>query len=386
MEAPLQPGSDGLRLVGGSASREQAEPGRRVAAWLTVLLAGLFCLNTAGGWVRLSGAGVAIPHWPVIELDGGRKTLLPPFTEDGWQAAHQAWAAHQDALRAKISAGEIHGAALGRQPESIDDFRGMFLTEWFHRLLAAGVGLLALACLGTVLADRGLRRLVGWPVGTAVILIAGQAILGAALIGQGTSTRWLFLHQGNAALILGCVLVAVVRLLGSPSERTRASGETLSRRVVLLAAVSTWLMLMLGGLLAASRHHLPAGGLLGLDAGPAWWPIASVATNLLDNASLHHIAHRIGALVVAALVIAGLVIAHRRGAPERARLALGVAGTFVALQAVLGIATGVMPKGEVAVPLAHLFLGHVLFLVLVLAWHDLRRPQDLPAVTGMAPA
>jgi heme A synthase len=293
-------------------------------------------------------------------------------------------------LRAKISAGEIHGAALGRQPESIDDFRGMFLTEWFHRLLAAGVGLLALACLGTVLADRGLRRLVGWPVGAAVILIGGQAVLGAALIGQGTSTRWLFLHQGNAALILGCVLVAVVRLLGSQHDVTRTTvegtGQSPARRLVLLAAISTWLMLMLGGLLAASRHHLPAGGLLGLDAGPAWWPIASVATNLLDNASLHHIAHRIGALVVAALVIAGLVVAHRRGAPERARLALGVAGTFIALQAVLGIASAVMPQGEVAVPLAHLFLGHVLFLVLVLAWHDLRRPHDLPAETRMAPA
>ena len=187
-----------------------------LAGWLTVLLAGLFCLNTAGGWVRLSGAGVAIPHWPLIELDQGRKTLLPPMSEPAWLAAHAAWAGHQGSLRAKIDAGEIHGAALGRQPGSLSEFRTMFLTEWLHRLLAAAVGLCALACLGTVLANAQLRRRVGVPVGLAVALITVQAVLGAALIGQGTSTRWLFLHQGNAALILACVLVAVLRLLDAP--------------------------------------------------------------------------------------------------------------------------------------------------------------------------
>jgi heme A synthase len=352
-------------------------PRAGVAAWLTILLAALFCLNTAGGWVRLSGAGVAIPHWPVIELDQGRKTLLPPFTDDGWQAAHGAWQEHQGMLRAKIAAGEIHGAAIGRQPADLGEFRAMFLTEWLHRLLAAAVGLVALGCLGTVLADRALRARIGWPVGVAVGLIGCQAVLGAALIDQGTATRWLFLHQGNAALILGCVLLAVLRLLDGPRVAPARGG--LVPALCLSAAVSCWLMLMLGGLLAASRHHLPAGGILGLDAGPAWWPVASVATNLLDNASLHHIAHRIGALALAALVVGALVAAYRRGAPERARLALGVAGSFCALQAILGIASSVMPAGEIAVPLAHLFLGHVLFLVLLLAWRDARRGEDAAA-------
>ena len=352
---------------------EATAPRAVLAGWLTVLLAGLFCLNTAGGWVRLSGAGVAIPHWPVIELDEGRKTLLPPLSEAGWTAAYAAWAGHQGVLHAKIEAGEIHGAALGRQPESIADFRGMFLIEWFHRLLAAGVGLLALACLGTVLADRKLRGRIGVPVGLAVLLIGIQAVLGAALIGQGTSTRWLFLHQGNAALILGCVLVAILRLLGPGTDELKPVGP---RRLILGAAVGVWLMLMVGGLLAASRHNLPPGGLLGLDAGPAWWPAASFATNLLDNASLHHLVHRLGAVLVAALVVGALILAHRRGAPERTRLALSVAGTFVALQAVLGIVAAVMPRGEVVVPLSHLFLGHVLFLVLVLAAFDLQQGQE----------
>jgi len=362
-------------------------PRALLAGWCTILLAGLFCLNTAGGWVRLSGAGVAIPHWPIIELEQGRKTLLPPFSEQGWEAARFAWAGHQESLRAKIAAGEIHSAALGRQPESLGDFRVMFLTEWFHRLLAAGVGILALACLGTVLLDRQLRRRVGVPMGIAVTLIIGQAVLGAALIDQGTSTRWLFLHQGNAALILACILIVVLRLLETGNEEKPNDGsrnQDLSRRLVMAAATMTWVMLMLGGLLAASRHDLPPGGLLGLDAGPAWWPAASIGTNLLDNASLHHIAHRVVAVLVAGLVIASLVLVHRRAAPERTRLALAVAGTFVALQAVLGIAASVMPRGEVVLPLSHLFLGHVLFLVLVLTAYDIRHGDE--ASLGGVPA
>jgi len=359
-------------------------PSAVLAGWLTFLLAGIFCLNTAGGWVRLSGAGVAIPHWPVIELEGGRKTLLPPMNDIGWQAAHQAWAGHQAVLQAKIAAGEIHSAAVGRQPESIVAFRAMFLTEWFHRLLAAVIGLLALACLGTILADPALRRRVGIPMAIAVVLIGAQAGIGAALIGQGTSTRWLFLHQGNAALILACVLVSILRLLqGGEPNRNRQTGVGLPT-LLLGVVLGTWCMLMLGGMLASSRHHLPDGGILGLGAGPAWWSAASMATNLLDNASLHHIAHRIGALLVAAGVIAAVVVAHRRGVPERARLALSVAGTFVALQAVLGIAAAVMPAGEITVPLAHLFLGHVLFLTLVLAWYDLRQGVQDQSISTQA--
>lgn len=351
------------------AAAVRATPGARLAGWLTVLLAGLFLLNTAGGWVRLSGAGVAIPHWPVVELDGGRKSLLPPFTEAGWLAAHGAWAEHQARLRARIDAGELHGLAVGRQPADLGAFRAMFLTEWLHRLAAALVGLLALACLGSVLADPGLRRRVGVPVGLAVGLIVVQALLGAALIGQGTATRWLFLHQGNAALILACVLVAILRLIDGAAVR-RDGG--LAGRLALAAAGGTWLMLMLGGLLAASRHLLPSGGALGFDAGPAWWPAASVGVNLLDNASLHHIAHRSGALLVASLAVAALLLARRHGAPERMRLALAAGCTFIAVQAGLGIAAAILPQGEVAVPLAHLFLGHVLFLLLVLAAWDAR--------------
>ena len=63
-----------------SATAMQADPQGRtvpvsasVASWLGVLFVMLFALNTIGGWVRLSGSGVAIPQWPIIN-----GSLLPP--------------------------------------------------------------------------------------------------------------------------------------------------------------------------------------------------------------------------------------------------------------------------------------------------------------------
>ncbi len=359
-------------------------PRAGLAAWLGVLLVTLFCLNVAGGWVRLSGAGVAIPNWPLIELDQGRQTLLPPMDEAGWAAAFATWSGHQTILFAKVQAGEIPATSLGRQPRSAEEFRGIFLTEWLHRLFAAGVGVLALACLGTALMTRRLRQLVGMPIFVAVVLIVVQAVLGAALIDQGTSTRWLFLHQGNAALILGCVLIAILRLLDD--DVLRQKSRTSDRVMVWLVGAgmtAAWCELMLGGMLAASRHQAPSAGVLGLDGGPLWWSWAGVATNILDNATLHHIAHRVMAVVAAGLVVTALILAYRRTIAERTRLALSVAASFIAMQAILGIASAVLPGREIVVPLAHLFLGHVLFLVLVLAWRDVRLDSG---VTKIVPA
>jgi heme A synthase len=312
----------------------------RLAAWLGVLVAAILLLNTAGGWVRLSGSGVAIPHWPLIELDEGRRTLLPPFTAAGWEAAYTAWEGHQAELRRQVEAGAIPLAALGRQPADAGQFRTMFLIEWFHRLLAAGVGVLALSCLGTALRDPETRRSIGAPLTAGVVLIGVQAVLGAMLIGEGTATRWLFVHQGNAALVLACVTWALLRLL-SPGPRRSASHA--ATRSVALPGIA-WIELILGGMVASTRA-------------------AGIHDSIVD------LLHRGNALLLAVVVIVALI---RAPADSRQRLSLGVAATFVGVQGILGVATLLLPRGEVLVPLAHQFLGMCTFLVLVLAWYDAR--------------
>lgn len=346
-----------------------SSPAAALGAWLSVLLVGLLVLNTAGGWVRLSGSGVAIPHWPAVELDQGRRSLLPPLSERDWQAAFAAWQQHQQQLMQRISAGELPPSALGRQPADLGDFRAMFLTEWCHRLLAALVGILALACLGGALRQPELRaRIAPW-LAAAVALIGVQAWLGAALIGEGTGTRWLFLHQGNAGLILLAVLVALLGVV---------DGAHRLRPWPAAAAACAWLLLVLGGLLAASRHDGPAAGPLGWSGEPLWVASAGIAANLLDHAPLHQVAHRAAALLLVALIAWAWWRAARGEGGERTRLALSAAATLAVVEAMLGLAAALSPRGEVLAPLAHQFLGQVLFLCLAVAACDPRPAAEAP--------
>lgn len=348
------------------------------AAWLGVLFCLLFALNTMGGWVRLSGSGVAIPHWPVIDL-GSHWTLLPPFSDDGWRTMHAEFQAHQAKLQARVDTGELTAANLGRQPRDAADFRAMFLTEWSHRFLAALTGLVALGVIITTLRRPELRLAAGLPLVVAGALILFQAVLGGVLVSQGTNTHWLFLHQGNAGLIMGCVLWAILRLLGNGEPAAvagqRIGGRTALHGLLLLAVAGVWLQLVFGALVAGSRANAVGEPHL-------WQPARDLGWNLLDNGWLHLALHRWWAWSISGLLIAAYLVAARTPTGIRQRLALQVSGTFLALQMVFGFASaaiGAVP----ALALGHQALGMCLLLSVVLAWHDCRyEPTGDPEPAG----
>ena len=350
-----------------AASSTTARAG--VAAWLGLLFCLVFTLNTAGGWVRLSGSGVAIPHWPVIERGDGW-TVLPPFSEPGWQEMYGQFNEHQERLQARVEAGELTTANLGRQPRDTDEFRTMFLTEWSHRFLAALTGVVAAGVLVTALRRRELRQVAGTPLAVAGVLILAQAVLGGLLVSQGTSTHWLFLHQGNAGLIMASILWAILRLLGD--GKPLAEGRQGLRWLVGGAMVAIWGQLVLGALVAGSRHNAQGEVQLSLSALPHLW-VASrdLGWNLLDNGWLHLWLHRWWAWGLSMLLAGAFVAATRTQLGIRGRLALQVSATFLVLQLIFGFASaalGALPF----LALGHQALGMCLLLSVVLAWHDVR--------------
>ncbi len=342
-----------------------------VAAWLGVLFCLVFTLNTVGGWVRLSGCGVAIPHWPVI-VTGDSWTLLPPFTQAGWTDMHVAFDRHQSQLQTRIERGELAPANRGRQPRDDADFRLMFVTEWSHRFLAALTGLVGLAVICTTMKHGALRKIVGWPMAVAGLLIIAQAVIGGVLVAEGTSTHWLFLHQGNAGLIMALILWSILRLL-MPSEESSPRFNTSPRLIVhltALAMITVWMQLIGGALVAGSRHLISNDVPLGISALTSLWnPQRSISWNLLDNAWMHLWVHRWWACLLTGLCVILYVTACRHSLGIRQRLALQVSGTFLALQIILGLANAVLAAPPM-IALAHQALGMGLLLSLVLAWHD----------------
>ena len=354
-----------------------------VASWLGVLLVMLFTLNTIGGWVRLSGSGVAIPQWPIVN-----GSLLPPISEQGWREVKTAFDADQVRLAERVRLGELSAGNLGRSPRDMADFQVMFLTEWSHRLFSALVGVMAAGCLTIVLRRADLRSLIGMPMGGVGALIITQAVLGGLIIAEGTNTHWLFLHQGNAAAIMALVLLSIERLLHAdqqpvpPAERQR---RHLAILLVSACVVVAWLQLVAGGLVAGSRNGSPFRE-WPLDA-PArlWIGGHGLGWNLIDNAWLHQWLHRWLAWTLVVFLGALTLASWRLGMPMRFRLALKLALTFLGVQALLGVAnvlTGITP----AVSLAHQFMGMCLVLSLVLAWFDAHHELGLPAGHALAAA
>lgn len=379
-----------LEITQHSATDGTAHPSLPgIASWLGLLLVLVISLNSLGGWVRLSGSGVAIPSWPAIPLGEGRWTLFPPLSAAGWEQVQSAYEADQIRLRQRVAAGELRSGNLGYQAQDHAEFRRLFLTEWSHRLLAAIVGLVTAGCLTVVLRSAELRRSIGLPLGLAAGLIVMQAVIGGVLVREGTSTNWLFLHQGNAGAIVACLVWASLRLVATavpePAPATR-SRRSWAEAAALGAIVLCWSQMVLGALLAGSRHGQPFATdfptLFGQWLPTLWDSGRTLAGNILDSSVLHQFTHRWLAFVVVAACVAAWWLAVRAGAGERVRLAYAVAGTFLGIAGVLGLGNVVLgtPTGDVppAVALAHQLSATCLLACLTMGWFWLRHEGDVP--------
>jgi heme a synthase len=357
-----------------------------VASWLGVLFVMLFLLNTIGGWVRLSGAGVAIPQWPIIN-----GSLLPPLSDAGWEQVKAHYDADQERLAGRVRLGELSQVNLGHTPRDLAEFKAMFMTEWSHRLFAALVGVLAAGCITIIYRREPMRRLIGVPMTIAGVLIIAQAVLGGMLVRSGTNTNWLFLHQANASLIMACVMVSILRILADGHARPDVQAQALRRPLAVLVPVLTvavWAQLVIGSLVAGSRNgeHFGSWSLLGVAN--LWDGHRSLWWNLQSNGELHQWGHRwlAWSIVVVALALFAVVWRRRRDLPPRLRLALHASGVFLIAQMMLGLGnvwTGITPYGS----LTHQAMGMCLFLALVLAWFDVRReagPSARAALQGVS--
>ena len=362
---------------GAAAGRTAAPVSASVASWLGVLLVMLFALNTIGGWVRLSGAGVAIPQWPIIN-----GSLLPPMSDQGWEEVRAHYVTDQERLAARIRLGELTATNLGHSPRDLNEFKAMFITEWSHRLFAALVGVMAAGCLTIIYRRESVRRLVGVPMTIAGLLIIAQAVLGGLLVHSGTNTNWLFLHQANASLIMACVLVAILRILADGRPLLDAQVRTRRRPIMWLlplVTIAVWAQLVVGSLVACSRNggtfrdwSLGAATVLWEQPRSWWW-------NFQSNPELHQWTHQwlAWSIVASSSLLLMFAWRQRQELPQRLRLALHATGAFLIAQMILGISnvwTGITPYGS----LTHQGMGMCLFMALVLSWFDAWRE---PGVT-----
>ncbi len=338
----------------------------RIAGWLLLLTFMVFVLILWGGVVRLSGSGLSIPDWPLIN-----GSLLPPASETEWRAVFESY----------------QKAAIPSFVEiPISEFKKMFWIEYAHRFLAALVGIIFLAVFVRGFRNIFLRRQVGAHLIFAAMLLAGQALLGGLVVKEDLKGELVAAHLGVAFWFFGVLLwttLKLSRMEGAILERTGRRGLVF---LAWTATVFVFVQIVSGGLVAGSQAGLvfntfPKIGDFWIPPGHVLWsPVYQPAlNNLFQNQVLIQFFHRWWAFLAAGFVIWAHVMVLKVSTTPRARLAARGTAVFVVLQIILGIGN-LMMKAPFGMSLAHLATGLTLFALMVILTYEIRfRYETQPA-------
>jgi cytochrome c oxidase assembly protein subunit 15 len=331
-----------------------------VAAWLLVCCAFVFIMVVVGGVTRLTHSGLSMTEWkPLVGA-------VPPLSQSAWEDVFNRYQATPEYRHVN-------------EGMSLDEFKGIFWWEYFHRLLGRAIGIVFLLPFIYFL----LRRRIDGPLAlklAGIFALGGlQGAMGWYMVKSGlvddprVSQYRLTAHLGIALLIYAAMLWTALELLKPVRGVTDGPRRRLGRCALALAAL-IFLMSLSGGFVAGIRagfayntfplmngHFMPPE-VLTLEP---WW------LNLFNNMATVQFNHRIIAWLLTLLIPAFWFMTRRIPLPPRARLATHLLLGMLTIQLALGISTLLL---VVPVPLAAAHQGGAVLLLTAALWagHELR--------------
>lgn len=334
----------------------------KLAAWLIFLVLVVFLVIVWGGYVRLTGSGLSIPDWPLIN-----GSFLPPFSDQDWQAVYASY--HR----------ELYNISDLTLPIEIPmrRFKTLFAIEYFHRSLAALVGIGFVVIVVKSVRRRQIWGKIRWLIVSAAILLLGQATLGGIVVKQELQAELVAIHLGLAFLFLGLLLWTAL-YLSRPKESVRLKKNNGLSLLAWLGGVVFWLQVVWGGLTAGTKaglifnsfpkmgdYLIPPFNVL---FSPAY---GSFLANLFRNQILIQFVHRWWAFVALIFIVALIVKGMYVPLSPRGRLALRLVGSITVFQILWGI-LNLLLKIPVWISLVHLGTALLIFAFLVIIAHEAR--------------
>jgi len=334
------------------------------ALWITVGL--VFLVVVWGAVVRLTGSGLSIPDWPMIN-----GSFLPPFSEAGWQAVQEDY--REEALRL-----EKPGFPADL---TVTAFRNAFWIEYLHRTLAALVGVALLIAIVMGLRNAAVKQKIELNLYMLATLLLAQAGLGGVVVKGALHGVLIAIHLVVAyaffALLLWTILILTRDNKPVPSGGSRSAGYT-PIRLALLTVILTGMQVAFGGLTAGSgaasimnTYPLMAGSLIP-PAELLWNPSYSAdGSNILLNPVLVQFIHRWLPIFILGAFVALRIKTLSTPLEARALIVFRATAALLGLQIIIGV-FNLLYRAPVHLSALHSGVALIFFGGMVVLLHDLR--------------
>jgi heme a synthase len=358
--------SDNLKKENAAPVRKSDLPdGGLINKLFVALLAVLFLLIVWGAYVRLTGSGLSIPEWPIVN-----GSLLPPTTDAGWQAVYQKY------YLEVFNITDLSGSDI----IPLEQFKKMFAIEYIHRFIAALAGIIFLILLWMSLKRKEYRQQIGALLIAALVLLFVQILLGGIVVKEELKSELIAAHLAAAYLFFAGVLWAYLKLDSQEEKFGRLFGRKFGI-FSFVAVTGLFFQIVSGGLMAGSgaghilntfpkmgTEWLPSGEAIFADTYGGFWD------NLGRNPVLIQVIHRWWILVV--IFGIGLQHMYRREIvlSARGRKAFLASSILLIVQIVWGIGN-LMMKVPVYMSAGHSAIALLFFASLVIVLFEARRVE-----------
>ncbi len=365
---PADVNLEGSALTIRSSAEREFQPEKNLGRWFMLVSFTVFMLVIIGGIVRLTGSGLSIPEWPVIN-----GSLLPPMSEKSWEAVYKTY--HSTIEGVEVDS-VYHSAYPGIIP--LGRFKQMFAIEYFHRFVAALVGILFVVLFVKVMRRREIRKRLGTRIWIAFALLILQGVMGGIVVKYDLQAEFLAVHLGLAFAFFGILLWTALDLLSPPHKEKTYYNKFLSR--IAWSAVAVLFIQVLSGAVVAgtkagfSWNTWPKIGDYLIPPASVLWRSYMGMLNFIHNNVLVQFIHRWWAFAALVIIIFLVFYSMKFKISRGARIAFRIVTSVVALQVFLGIIT-LLSKVPPALGVIHLGIGLVLFANVLYITYELKNHE-----------
>ena len=305
---------------------------KSIVIWLLICCAMVYAMVVVGGVTRLTDSGLSIVEWqPIIGT-------MPPVTQGDWDELLDKY--RETPQYQKVNAGM-----------SMDEFKGIFWWEYFHRLLGRAIGVVFFFPFIYFLIRKQIERPLGMKLSGIFVLGGLQGLMGWYMVMSGlvndpqVSQYRLTAHLGLAFVIYAALFWVAVGLLSPENKRLQTDNWDALKGLRRFATTLTsliFIMVLSGGFVAGIRAGLAYNTFPLMDGHlipPGMFILEPWYRNFFDNITTVQFDHRLLAWVLAILVPLFWLKARKYQLSSSTRWACHFLLITLVIQISLGIAT-----------------------------------------------